>query len=293
MTHLKLKIGLRLTQDFDKGNGDEITGLAISLGDLLIFKRYSIHQLRGSSLNDFRADKVEKAHGAVCNRGIVVDDPRVYYISDDGIRLWDGIQSKNLVESQIPNFWKRVNKQYIHTSCAIKDGVFIRFSLPIDGATSPNCILAYDTRFGSWWPWIGIEANTMVQFYNGIEVKLFSGHTDGHIIQQNVGNNDRGVAIECEWIGAEFDDGSPSYIKKLKNVFISDASDLAEMEFSYKINGEATWQSPTVITDNNNVRRYSISQSFRYFQPRLYHNTVDEEFAVRDFMAQYFRIKAA
>jgi hypothetical protein len=278
--------------DFDKGDGDKLTGMVINLGDLLIFKKYGVYKLAGTSLDDFRAEKVEKRHGAVCHRGIVSLDPYVYYIGEAGIFKWNGFKTTNLIEKTLPNLWKRVNQQYIHTSCAVvgTDGL-LWFSLPIDGATSPNFVLALDPRFDSFWTWYGIEANSFVLFNDGSTVHLYSGHNDGHIVEQNIGHNDRGYAIESEWIGIDFDDGASDYIKKVKKAFVSDSIDLGEIQFSYRLE-RGPWVTPAVLTDEKNTRMFSISESFRYFQPRFYHNTLDQSFSIREFSAQYFRVKA-
>lgn len=278
--------------NFDKGDGDQLVGMVQFLGDMLIFKRRSIYKLAGTSLDDFRQEKVEKRYGAVSQRSIVVDGIKLYYIGEDGIFQWNGLQSINLIETSIPNFWKRVNRQYIHKSCACKglDGL-LWFSVPIDDSTVPNCVLAYDPRFNSWWPWFGINASVFVTFNSGSKMYLYSGHpTEGVVVEQGVGYNDRGYAIDCEWVGKEFGGDEPEMIKKIKKMYVTDSYDLGEVIAEFRVDG-GEWKSGIFLSDIDGVRRYSISENCRYFQPRFRHSVLNQDFAIRNFAVRYFKVR--
>lgn len=277
--------------DFGKGDGDKLTGLAIYLGDLLIFKKYGIYRLTGTSLDDFRAESVEKMNGAVCQEGIVVYNPYVYYIGERGIFKWNGINSTNIIENTLPNLWKRVNKSALENSCAIDAGDLIWFSLPVDDSEYPNLVLALDPKFDSFWVWDNINASCFITFNDDNFIYTLSGTQDGKLVQQDVGHNDFGEPIESEWVGPEIDGGASSYIKKAKRAFVSDVRGLKEVVFSYRINRKS-WLYPSPITDIEDVRRYSISTSFRTFQPRFYHDNLDKDFSITEFNLQYFRVRA-
>ena len=78
---------------------------------------------------------------------------------------------------------------------------------------------------------------------------------------------------------------------KSKKAFISDVPGVNNVDFYYRVdNGE--WIKPEVVTDIDGVRRFSISSSFRYFQPRFLHDKLNEEFSITEFNMQYFRVKA-
>ena len=66
----------------------------------------------------------------------------------------------------------------------------------------------------------GIALSCFVNFNDGDSVKIYAGHAlAGHVIQQNVGYNDMGLAIESYWIGKNFDGGDPVRIKKFQKGF--------------------------------------------------------------------------
>jgi len=95
---------------FDKGDGDELSALFVYGRELLACKKRSIFNLAGSSLDDFRSDRVESRHGVAGPRAGVVVEPYFYYISVDGIFRWDGLKSTDLTRDAIPQTWANVNK---------------------------------------------------------------------------------------------------------------------------------------------------------------------------------------
>jgi hypothetical protein len=234
-------------------------------------------------LNDFRSGVADNNHGVVGQRAGVVLEPAFYYISYDGIMVFDGLRSVNLTAEAIPLTWAGVNKSALSNAAAGYNPTYnhLWFNLPEGASTTNNLVLVFDLNFKSWWVFRGIEASVMMQFNDGTSQKTYTGHaTAGTVVEQNVGFNDLGTTITSYWQGRNFDDGDPVRVKKIKKQHVVDVADLNDVVFKYRLNGGA-WQTPTVQTDKDNVRKYRIPNGkCRYYQPRFEHAVLDQDFTL-------------
>ena len=281
------------TVDFDKGDGDELSALFSYRRALLVCKKRSIHKLTGSTLSDFQQFKVENRHGVSGPKAGIVFGLYFYYISEDGIFKFDGAESVDLVTNAIPLTWAGVNKANLSKAVAGRLGNNLWFHIPEGISTTNNLVLVYDTELNSWWIFRGIEAFSMIDYNDGVNVKTYTGHaTQGYVVQQDTGYNDLGVAISAYWMGKNFDGGDPVRIKKFKKAFAVDANGLVDSVFNYRLN-YGSWQTPTVVTDLNDVRKYTIANGkCRYFQPKFTHVVLDQEFCLSGFEA-FYKLKKA
>lgn len=280
---------------FDKGDGDELVALfAYNRGrELLACKKRSIHRLIGTSLDDFRANKAESRNGVAGPRAGMVLDPYFYYISNDGIFRWDGLAAVNLTADAIPITWATVNKNALDKSVVGYVDGRLWFCVPTGAATTPDKVLVYDLKYGSWWIFDAIAPSCFVDFYNGTTTEVYSGHTTtGFMIKQNTGFNDVGVAISGSWTGKNFDGKDPVRYKKFKKAFAVDIASLGEVVFTYRLNS-GSYVTPTAATDLNNVRKYAIaSGKARFFQPKFAYSTINTDFALSGFEVLYKLKKA-
>lgn len=275
--------------EFDKGDGDELTLLIQYLGELYLFKTRSIHKISGTDISDFRYTKVENRYGAVGPRAGVVAGLYLYYISTEGVMMFNGIKSVNLIDQRIPNFWKNsVN----HTPTVLKKAVIwcwdnrLWVALPGKNSNSNDIVLVYDLRYGSWWIFDGINASCFTEFNDGTGVRAYTGHaTHGYVIQQDTGYCDLGSAISAYLTLPNYSAKDPVLIKKFKRVFAVDANGLNDATLSYRIDNASTWVTPTAVSDSKDVRRYNVAspKTGRYFQPKFTHNTADKDFCLSGF----------
>ena len=278
---------------FDKGDGDELSALFVYGKALLPCKKRSIHKLTGTSLDDFSSIKAEANHGVAGPRAGVVVEPYFYYISADGIFRWDDLKSTDLTRNAIPQTWARVNKNALGGAVAAYIDGRLWFNVPADGSTTNNLTLVYDPAHGAWWVFTGINISCVKEFNDGTNIKVYAGHaTQGFVIEQNVGLNDMGAAIEAFWVGKNFDGGDPVQMKKFKKAFAVDANGLNEAVFNYRLD-YGGWQAPAAQTDIKDVRKYAIpAGKGRYFQPKFSHNVLDQDFALSGFEVLYKLKKA-
>ena len=92
-------------------DGDQITGLAILYGDLIIFKRYSIYILRGTDPNSFTLIKNNSSIGCVSPYSVVAVNNFIYFVSDKGLYVVNLSNNKQVCYNVEPRYSQAVNNQ--------------------------------------------------------------------------------------------------------------------------------------------------------------------------------------
>lgn len=212
---------------FSDGDGDTITCHKAFLGELIVFKRRSIHNLRGTTLDDFRSDVLDNRVGCVGQKATAVDGTAMYFVSDDGLYQFNGVKASNITKDRIPLFWAGINKEYIHKAAVeIWDGL-LWAALPEGNSTTNNVVLIYDLSGGKFWVYRGINASCLAIYNDGNSAKFYAGSSlsDGLVQQQDIGSDDNGVAIEAYYIGQAHNQATPDREKKAKKVFLETQKD--------------------------------------------------------------------
>jgi len=224
---------------FNDGDGDTITCHKPFLGELIVFKRRSIHNLRGTTLDDFRSDLLDNRVGCVGQRAAAVDGTSMYFVGDDGLYHFNGVKATNITKGTIPLFWSGINKKYIHKAVIEIWDSLLWVALPEGNSTVNNVVLIYDLNVGKFWVYRGINAGCFAIYNDGDSTKFYAGSSlpDGFIQQQDIGSDDNGEAIEAFYIGQAHNQATPDREKKAKKVFL-------ETEKKYDI------YSDTVTTNN-------------------------------------------
>lgn len=272
--------------DVKKGDGDEITCLVKFIGELIIFKRRSIHSLRGTSFDDFRCDEMDTRIGCVGRRAAIADGLKVYFVADDGFYEFNGLKATNLSKAQVPKFWDTVNKEHLHKAAVKAWGGLIWIALPTGDSTYNNAVLIYDPpnaltgKPAAFWPWTGISASCFIDFNSGDDVRLYAGDSSsGYVNQQDIGTHDFGVGIEATWRGKNFDKGSVSHLAKAKRAFLELCPDsvgvpLLQMALDY-----GTADAVALKKAGELVHEYSFTDRsrWRYVQPSIVFSPSDIE----------------
>lgn len=94
------------TFDVDEDDGDEITGSDVIAGMLVIFKQYSIHIVAGTAPSNWVVRKVVTGQGCVGGQTIARSAQGLYYLSHDGVYIFNGEVSTYLSLSQQTEFLK-------------------------------------------------------------------------------------------------------------------------------------------------------------------------------------------
>ncbi len=271
-------------QQIKEGDGDTIKALIKFLGELFIFKGRSIHSLRGTDLDDFRLDEVDSRRGCVGPRAVVQRGVHLYYISDDGIYLFNGMSSVNLTREHVPRLWEGVNKEHLHkAACGVWDGL-IWFALPEGASTTNNLVLIYKPSQGdspgAFWPWRGIDASCFTEFNDGEQVFFCSGDSSaGYVVQQGLDDDDYGsTAITAYWEGKAYDMGVAEFEKIAKRAFVQMSPDTTEAPLLEASLDYGAFNVVAYERDDDLVQQYRFTDRsrWRYLAPRFSHSTAGQ-----------------
>ena len=271
--------------DIKKGDGDEITCLVKFIDELFVFKQRSLHTLKGTSLEDFSLQEVSANVGCVGPRAAVAHDLKIFFISERGIYVTNGLNVINISEMIIPDTWERVNKNYIHKSIAVEWEGLIWFVIPLDDSVYNNFVLVYDSKKQAFFPMNNIAGSCYAIYDDGLGdgVKLYSGRSQQGIVDiQAQTNDDNGEPIEAYWRGKFFDMGIPEVEKKSRDVYIQDSRDtdvIPEiavcLDYEEK-DGDLVYNNLTYYASTGLTRQFKLDYDenrWRYISPEIRHNS--------------------
>ena len=262
--------------EIKSGDGDEITCLKRYLDSLVIFKRNSLHVLSGTSMDDFRLEELDEKTGCSGPNAAAIDGTRLYFVSDTGLCMWNGMQIKNLSNERIPHLWERVNKQHLHRAAVTTWKGLIWFALPEGESTYNNLVIVYDPNGGRFWVWRGINASCFEVFNDGVRRKLLAGDSiAGFVNEQDVGTDDFGQPIEAYWEGKTLAIGAADRKNLFAWAHLQDMPGANDVELKVSLDyGE--FQSLVPGEADEFVRRYEFYTEYegRYLKYRLSHNSL-------------------
>lgn len=155
------------------GDGQPITGLkAWDNFNLLVFKRLATYLVTTdptAEVAQWTVEKVSSTVGCVAGRTAVQVGADVWWLSGQGVvsvrRLAQETQREitSSISAPIRDVMSRVNWGTVNTACAAFHDNKVFFSLPLDGATTPNSLLVFDTLHQAWLDeWTGLAVDDMV-----------------------------------------------------------------------------------------------------------------------------------
>lgn len=267
--------------DIKPGDGDKITCLQKHMGTLVIFKRRSIHVLYGSSLDDFRCEEMNSKIGCVGKFAAYMHDPYVFFVSDEGLCVWNGQSVQNLSAGRIPGFWNRVNKNYISKTAIAAWDNLIWVALPIDSSTYNNVILIYQlpeqgATNGKFWLWTNIFASCFQIYNDGTQDIYYNGNPlIGYVNKQYTGNTDFDSAIPCYWIGKSFAIDTSERRCFLGWAYVQDVPGADDVDLQFSVDyGSFFSLSPDNSDSDTLLRRFNFFDTFkgRYLRPKIVHS---------------------
>ena len=264
--------------DIRKGDGDKITGQIQFLGELFIFKRRSIHTLKGSSLDNFQLAEIDSRVGCVGPRALGRYGLQLYFISDDGLYTTNGLKTVNLSEAKIPDTWATINKEHLHKAVVGVWNDLIRFELPEGTSTYNNYSIWFDPATQAFWPMRGINASCYELFNDGTKIILYSGNSNaGYVDKQDTGTDDFGSAIYAFWKGKFYDAGMPEVQKKGRKAYVQDSPNTENVTtLSLNLDYGTSYNSLSFNRSEGYIREYLFAleaNRWRYLSPMVAHES--------------------
>jgi len=268
--------------DVRKGDGDEITCLVKFVDDLLVFKNRSLHALKGTSLDDFSIQEISPRIGCVGPRAATVHDLKVYFVSEYGLYVTNGLNTLNISDMVVPDTWESINKEYLHVAALATWNDLIWIALPTGTSNYNNLVLIYDPKKQAFWPMSDMGASCYA-YYNdgtGTGVKLYAGSpTDGYVKIQDQGDEDCGTAISAYWRGKYFDMGAPEVEKKARKLYMQDSPDTDEIADVAISVDYGAYNNLEYIRSEGLTREFNLeldANRWRYISPMISHDSTGE-----------------
>lgn len=202
--------------DIPTFDGGKIIGLKVVFNDVLIFKTKSVFKIFGTYPGNYQNVQVYSSKGAIADKTIVTSNSGAYFLSTEGIYMYDGTNTK-LVSSRIQDIFENINKNVIGGAVAyFYKGKYI-LSLAEGNSAVNNLIVEYDTINNSFMVFRGIEVSSFVEFND----KLLFTNSTGQIFIYGEGSSFNGQPINAFWETGFSDLGAPNAKKSTEYIYFT------------------------------------------------------------------------
>jgi len=278
----------------NQGMGETDGCLVPLTGDVYVFKNRSIHRFRGNELADYSLVEVVPNIGCVGPRAACQnsDNSMIYFVSEHGLYSFDGMTATNISRDRIPILWSTVNQIYLSQAVAFAWDGMILFALPVgSSATTNNMVFVYDISTGAFWPWDSMNLSCWAEMSTTSGTKLYAGScVDGFILQQDVGDDDRGVNITSYFKPPTLDAGEADKMKKSRDIYIEHGEDQTTWADVYASKDYETALKLTATAADGALRKYAtkptIDEKWRYMDLTIQHDQAGP-FVVRSVKLEY------
>jgi hypothetical protein len=174
--------------DIEPNDGDRITGLAVLLDSLIIFKERSIYVLynpSGNPTSDWSLKRVSADVGCVSNKSIANVKNELFFLSRKGVHSFSGATTEITyafdqlkafsLSDKIKGTFEDISQNQWDKACAISYDDKYWLAVPGSGSGYNNLILVYDFVVSAWTVYDGIYANYFTVYKESSEDELYFG----------------------------------------------------------------------------------------------------------------------
>ena len=303
--------------DVDTSDGTRVRGLLSTFDALYIFKDYSIWRLTGTNRDDFVLEKVVTGIGTMSQQSIAVVNNLIYFTtSKNDIAVYDGAYTIKFISSKIRetisglNFSRTTNNLGIAFSTYRHNDFDYYCAVSLAGSGTNNRVLLFDTAYGAWTKFKGMNANAWVVGEDSSgKGALFFGDYYGNVHQYPATTYDDGslsqAAIDAyyqtKWFRYPDIALGDKYWRLLRTYTLTETSDIylnAELRSDYETTGEeilislysggslwdsAIWDEDTWAGQTLNIDREEVEKGKDMFQIKYSNDTLSEGFTIIGF----------
>ena len=262
----------------NQGKGESDGCLIVLHNELYIFKNRSIHRFRGNSLEDYVLSPVTGSVGCAgpLAADLASDSEVIYFISEEGLYQFDGLNAQNISRGHIPMLWGTVNLPALNQAVVKSWHGLVLFALPVNKSTVNNLLLAYDPMTSSFWIWDNIEVSCYAEISTTSGINLYAGSaTGGYVTQQDTGYSDFGENIKSMLRLPSLDAGAADRLKKSRYVYVEHGADQNEWVEVYAGKDKEEMALLPAISLNKGMRKYAlrpkITGKWRYMDIEIRH----------------------
>lgn len=199
-------------------NGSPITGLVSFQDSLVVFTQDEKYIISGYDRGSFNLRKSTGSKGAISNKGIAIDENRIYFVSDDGFYEFNGSSDEKLSTRISPLFDGCGHKENIS---AISWKNQVRFYMASHGSKYNDICAIFDKDIKEWM----LDTDTWVSralYYNDADdeqqlIEFSSLVPVSYMAEQNY--HSLGAPIDFEYRLKYDSMGTPAQRKRLRRFY--------------------------------------------------------------------------
>jgi hypothetical protein len=197
-------------------DGDKITAIAALFGEIVAFKRRSAFRILGAYPKEFRVEPIATSIGALTAKSVAQYHNAAFFMSEDGIAVYDGVSCKILGGKALKDIMATRNRTYDTNARAIihKDRLYMAFTT--DANTTNNRVIEYDLIDGTFMSRTGIGVECWLQ----VGDRLFFANTTS-VYEYGTGTTYNGSAISMRWDTPMSTLGTPNAVKRAVRAYIT------------------------------------------------------------------------
>lgn len=202
-------------------DGGSIVALEVFHGNLIILKTTGIYVLVGTNPDNYQLDRMSK-HGCIARRSVVVGDTGIIYLAPDGVRMFDGMTSTLLSETEQykVKILSDINMNKVNNvAAAYFDRKYIlAYDDVAAGVVRNNYAFVFNFLTGTWTKYTlpanmffkTLGSNEALDLYFGSSVsgyvyKMFNGTTDDNPVATAAARTTSARAISASYKTKGFD----------------------------------------------------------------------------------------
>ncbi|MDD4796174.1 MAG: hypothetical protein PHO66_00195 [Eubacteriales bacterium] len=193
-------------------DGDRVTALANLLDDIVVFKRRAAFRIVGAYPGEYQKVQVYATQGAIAPGSICAWHDRAYFLSDDGLMLYDGLRARPLHAGRIRDIERRIHAAAVDGACAAIWKNRLYLAVPLDGAAHNNAVIEYDLIRESFWLKEGMTVHGFLIWQDALYF------TDGQNVLRYEGD---GATLALNWQMPLRDLGRPQSVKRMVGCYLS------------------------------------------------------------------------
>ena len=258
---------------FGYDNGDEITGVAVALNRLIVFKNFSMWSYDESS--------VSKIADIGCNsyRSIKVINGILYWTNRKGIWRWTG-SAPELISGKVQPFFDAISQSTVKNQIAeVYDEneyrVFIG-DITVDNIAYTNTWICFNTLQNNFYIRCTYDKATSACVYvesNTDKKRTYFGNDNGHVMKfaHEVDSvySDNEHAIDSFFTTKAYDHGVPEDLK-FTNRIVFFTNYAVGMKCAVEKNNSGIFKESYAIINNNNISEARINVSSNRTRYKFY-----------------------
>ena len=251
-------------------DGGICIGIATVQDEVVIFKTRNIFRITGTYPGEFKKYTVYTTVGAIAERSIVNDKAQVFFLTSDGIYVYDGTNVTR-ISDPVKDVIASMNPAYASLATAVYFNQKYIVSFPTGSSTVNNTIIEYSTVNLNFIVKQGINVNTFLEYDGNLlfaNDNLISGKS--YVYNYNTGVDFDGTSISAFWETPDSDWNAPNGNKICSYVYFTGKGVSVQIDAVFNNNGVIVTVTKVVtLTATDKVYKVRIRNKGRRFKFRF------------------------